>query len=774
MSINESMLICHNQPYVEFSKIPRTVNLKGSMKVKDSISRDDEVLGEKTNWQEAYWQRDSCPGYKQLCDDYPTKFPYPRHPKDISLREFVVNFTMKWKYKPSNVFPNFIPTYRYIVHKDKPNYESYCECLLLMDKPGCTLDNVGTEFPSCEAELRDFVENSDLCPDRVKKEFKESQIILKDLNKENPIEGDAFDELYIDVNPIAENAPKDEWMDCYSFVNLDDMPQLNGDMEDDNYGNENNENEFHNWESDFSELNLTAADLKEASGWIDFQKNIAKLTENKQCTVDPDQLNYKQRKAYDFVCSWIDRKLSDPENTEPFYLNISGRAGCGKSFFLNCIALYANVIKKAEYGFLQKAAPTGTAAFLIGGSTLHALFRIPVQKCHLSKELPNLSGDLLRDLQVFFRSCQLLVIDEKSMIGLYTLYIIDKRLREVKPNSAMLPFGGVSVIIMGDFAQLPPVGDTPLFSCKGHLSHFQCIGKALFKHFDKTIIFDEIMRQQGDDQKNFRQILERLANGNLTKDDWFFLKTRELYGDGSISESETREFQENAVMLCALNKDLIDYNKTRIKSLGTPIAQIKSQNNSPIVAGFSSSKAMGLPSQVWLAKGCQVTLTTNLWKEAGLTNGANGIVKFIIYEKNVKPPSLPSLVIVEVPQYIGPFYKGIEKCIPIVAIKREWYKGKQLCWREMLPLKPAYAMSIHTAQGRTMDHRVIINLGPSEFANGLTYTAMSRCKKMEHLSFYKMRNYERFLQIKGAQIFKDRLKQDKRERNSDANFHSLS
>ena len=131
-------------------------------------------------------------------------------------------------------------------------------------------------------------------------------------------------------------------------------------------------------------------------------------------------------------------------------------------------------------------------------------------------------------------------------------------------------------------------------------------------------------------------------------------------------------------------------------------------------------------------------------------------------------------MIVQIPQYIGPFYKGIEKCIPIVAIKREWYKGKQLCWREMLPLKPAYAMSIHTAQGRTMDHRVIINLGPSEFANGLTYTAMSRCKKIEHLSFYPMRNYERFLQIKGAQIFKDRLEQDKRERNSDANFHSIS
>ena len=130
-----------------------------------------------------------------------------------------------------------------------------------------------------------------------------------------------------------------------------------------------------------------------------------------------------------------------------------------------------------------------------------------------------------------------------------------------------------------------------------------------------------------------------------------------------------------------------------------------------------------------------VSVTTNLWKSAGLTNGTNGVVKFIIYEGNLKPPSLPSLVIVQVPQYIGPSYKGFEKCVPIVPIKREWYKGKKVCWREMLPLKPAYATSIHSAQGRTMDHRVIINIGPSEFANGLTYTAISKCKKLEQLSF---------------------------------------
>ena len=397
------------------------------------------------------------------------------------------------------------------------------------------------------------------------------------------------------------------------------------------------------------------------------------------------------------------------------------------------------------------------------------MFMIPIQKTSPSKELPDLSGDPLRNLQQMFEGCEILVIDEKSMIGLYTLYIIDKRLREIRPEKSMLPFGGMSIVLMGDFAQLPPMGDLPMFTSKSELSLYQYVGKALFDMFDKTIIFDEIMRQQGDDQKHFRDILDRLAKGDFTRDDWYSLKEREIYGDGNLSEIEIQEFFATAVMLCALNRDLIAFNMIRIKALGTPIAAIKSINSSSTVAALSSSKAHGLPSQVWLARECHVTITTNLWKEAGLTNGANGIIKFIVYEGNTRPPALPSLVIVQVPQYIGPSYKNLDKCVPIVPIRREWYKGKTLCWREMVPLKPAYAMSIHSSQGRTLD-KVIINLGPAEFANGLTYTALSRCRKFEHLSFYPMKDFTRFKQIKNSQIFKDRLHHDEKERNSDVMF----
>ena len=204
------MLICQNQPYVEYSKTPRLVNLKGSTMVKSKIPlNDDPILTTKSNWQEAYWQRDSCPAYQQLCKDYPHKFKYHKPPKDISLRDFVTDFTINWQYKPSNAFPHFIPTYKYVVHKGKPHYEEFCKNMLLMDKPGCYFQTVGKSFSSCEAELKDFVENSELCPDLLKKEFTESQKVVSDSTTKKSVQGDAFDELYLWLDRDPEYTPKE-------------------------------------------------------------------------------------------------------------------------------------------------------------------------------------------------------------------------------------------------------------------------------------------------------------------------------------------------------------------------------------------------------------------------------------------------------------------------------------------------------------------------------------------------------------------------------------
>ena len=133
-------------------------------------------------------------------------------------------------------------------------------------------------------------------------------------------------------------------------------------------------------------------------------------------------------------------------------------------------------VSKKE-GFLKMAAPTGTASFLIKGDTLHSLFKLPVN-------IP-LKGTTLLDLQEKFKNTELIIIDEMSMVGQYMLYQISKRLQEAKPHKSNIDFAGVSIVLMGDFAQLPPVTDKSLFNNTGGAS-FQIKGRYLYQeHFKK-------------------------------------------------------------------------------------------------------------------------------------------------------------------------------------------------------------------------------------------------------------------------------------------------
>ena len=333
-------------------------------------------------------------------------------------------------------------------------------------------------------------------------------------------------------------------------------------------------------------------------------------------------------------------------------------------------------------------------------------------------------------------------------------------------------FGGVSLILMGDFAQLPPVKDKPLYDTKTEdLNIFQTHGSNLFQQFmekGKTIIFDEIMRQQGESQKRFKEILNSLADGSFDKAGWKYLQDRDLMLSDKISKEDQKEFLASSTLITSTNKVAKKYNCDRIKQLGTDIALIQSENSPPAARNASFSKT-GLPSSIMLAKGCDVLLTTNLWKEVGLTNGAKGKVKYIIYAKGEKPPMLPRLVIVEFEQYTGPDYLGMKKCVPIIPISRTWYESNKTCERIMLPLNLGYGITIHKSQGQSMD-KVIIDIGKKEFACGLTYTAISRCRKIEDLAFFPFYNLPRIQRIKTSQVFKERKKQDKREQKSDNLF----
>ena len=122
----------------------------------------------------------------------------------------------------------------------------------------------------------------------------------------------------------------------------------------------------------------------------------------------------------------------------------------------------------------------------------------------------------------------------------------------------------------------------------------------------------------------------------------------------------------------------------------------------------------------------------------------------------------PDMVLVRVPQYLGrSCLVDEDQVVPIVDRTSFWIHNKINYTRRALPLVPCYAISIHKSQGSGLE-QVIVNLSDREFASGLTYTALSRCKTIEGLYFERMPPKDRLTKHFRWQAFKDKLAEDKK------------
>ena len=776
ISINEALLILHRESYVEFSRKFRYANVEGIKPVVALVGKETELATDNENWHDIYCSRDSDDNFIQFCKNYESgKLHYKCHPKEISLRDFMAHFNKKWELQKTQFFvPVIIPVYRYTVPSNHKKFPSYCKSVLLAEKPGCYLQNIGQGFDSVEAEMKDFVKNSEFCPQLIKDEYAECLIKgelenkdqkkdpKKDKDDNVEINDEDFDQLMVDLNVPEGDCDADTQDSLLAIHGLKKAPKPNEneDSDESDYECEEIANAAlrHNWGEEA--LNWSKDEIDRALQFIDTQMEECELPEVSYQDIDVTKLNTKQRICYDMICNWVKHYLSDPEKVNPFYMNINGSAGTGKSFLLKAISKYID--EKAPGGFIKIAAPTGSAAFQVNGSTLHSLFHLPVPKFQ-GKEIPDLPDTSLKGMQAAFKNTAILVIDEKSMIGFDMLYMINKRLKELKPDKVNTEFGGVSIILMGDFAQLPPVTDKPLYgsltTVKDKKNKCYQKGLNLYTMFTKAIVLTEIMRQQGDDEEEFRYVLKQLSKGKFTEKDWEWMKPQNL---ATMSETDQQQFKDTAIMLCAFNRDRNKHNIYKIKQLGNPVAQLKAENCNSIAANASAQTAGGLPNSSIIAEGAEMMLVVNLWKEAGLTNGAKCTVRKIVYLDNKSPPKLPAFVLVHVPQYTGPsFLEGEANIVPITRLRRNWNANKTSCSRTMIPLQPAYAISVHKSQGMSLD-KVMINLGPKEFASGLSYTAISRCKKIQNLAFDPFPTWIRFRDMFKTDNFKAKLREEEK------------
>ena len=219
-------------------------------------------------------------------------------------------------------------------------------------------------------------------------------------------------------------------------------------------------------------------------------------------------LNQKQKEFFYHILHIV--KTSD----KPFYYFLSGGAGVGKSHLVKC--LYQAALKyynsRAGEDFndvkILLLAPTGKAAFGIQGNTIHSTLAIPASQS--LKIYKPLDSSRLNTLRCKLRAVKLIFLDEISMVGNTMFNVqINNRLKDIMGSKE--PFGGVSMIALGDLFQLEPVMDGYVFKDMNN-SEYRALAPNLWQELYTMFELEEIMRQR--ESKEFAQLLNGLREGN--------------------------------------------------------------------------------------------------------------------------------------------------------------------------------------------------------------------------------------------------------------------
>ena len=436
----------------------------------------------------------------------------------------------------------------------------------------------------------------------------------------------------------------------------------------------------------------------------------------------------------------------------PFYAFLSGGGGVGKSHLIKSI--YQAAIKyyntKAGEDFHQVKvmllAPTGKAAFIIKGNTIHSALAVPASQS--LKNYKPLDCSRLNTLRSQLGGMQLILLDEISMVGsnMFTVQI-NNRLKDIKGSKE--DFGGVSIIGIGDLFQLQPVFDSYIFNDIQN-SEYSILVPNLWKKYFKMFELDEIMRQR--ESKVFAEILNRLREGKQTEDDGKqteddIIKIKERCIEDKNCPREARLFIQNA-MVDDYNESIYQTstgNKYTINAHNSVIGAISAEFREKIMrqiphVPLKNSKQMA--RKLRIAEGERTEIALNVRTDDGLTNGASSVVKCV----KLNQPNKPSgIVWVEFDDQdvgrktrhenrnlynmegIQPTWTPIKPVTTQFAVGRT--KSAQVV-RKQFPLRPAAAKTVHRSQGDTQT-QIVVNLNTRRAIPHIHYVALRRVTTME-------------------------------------------
>jgi ATP-dependent DNA helicase PIF1 len=376
---------------------------------------------------------------------------------------------------------------------------------------------------------------------------------------------------------------------------------------------------------------------------------------------------------------------------------ITGPAGTGKSFTIK----YIIELLRAEKKNVGLTATTGTAAFIIGGQTIHSFMGMGIGEETLQEIFIKIKNR--SNIYKTLSTLDVLIIDEVSMLDNMLFEKISDILCYVKSHCLKddellhKPFGGIQIIFIGDFCQLAPVNGT------------YCFLSTLWKKANiKVVVLEELVRQN--DDTLFQQILQIIRKGKCTDN---ILKVLNALRDTQFDDEiiPTKLYPKN------VNVDKInEIEITKLKECGNKRCFYKAEAGSS--GGGSVSSGANLVSlaniakyDVELVENAQVIITRNIDISNGLVNGMRCVIKSLFKE------------FVLVKDCYGEFHN-------IAYYKDVFEKSKTSILH--MPLKVSYALSIHKSQGMTID-ALEIDLGDNIFTCGQAYTALSRAKSLRSI-----------------------------------------
>ncbi|XP_022916296.2 ATP-dependent DNA helicase PIF1 [Onthophagus taurus] len=375
----------------------------------------------------------------------------------------------------------------------------------------------------------------------------------------------------------------------------------------------------------------------------------------------------------------------------------TGSAGTGKSYLLK------KIISSLPPDVTVATASTGVAACHIGGITLHQFAGIGNGEATLerAKEL------VMKPVSAKnWRKCKHLIIDEVSMIDAQFFEKIESVARHVRNNTK--PFGGLQLILCGDFFQLPPVKR----DIKKNEAIF-CFQTPVWKDcVDRTFELTIVHRQS---DEGFVKILNSIRIGKVTDEI-----------TSVLTSTAKHKIEENGILatrLCSHTNDANVINESRLKALTGESKIFQAQDSDP-TSTKHLDQSTPVPGKLILKVGAQVMLLKNINVTNGLVNGARGVIKRFEGE-------LPVVGMRNNKEYVAKPEKWLLKTA----------RGNTIS-RMQVPLKLAWAFSIHKSQGLTLDC-VEMSLA-RVFEAGQAYVALSRAKSLETL---------RILDFKSTQVW---------------------